>query len=97
MDESIEFRDAFDIDELKGDLEKTFTGAVVFEEWSFFLDNMFLDVLFGEQKHSFPIHQFEIIGNIYDTPEMLEGKKWNIRIERKAFIWHLYPSPSPRD
>ena len=74
MSESEEFRDAFNIDELKGNEIEIITDCVFYEEASFYVDNLYLASLFGNQKHSNPIHEFEVIGNIHDHPELLNEK-----------------------
>lgn len=74
MSESEEFRDAFNIDELKGNEIETITDCVFYEEASFYVGNLYLASLFGNQKHSNPIHEFEVIGNIHDNPEPLNEK-----------------------
>ena len=74
MSESEEFRDAFNIDELKGNEIETITDCVFYEEASFYVGNLYLVSLFGNQKHSNPIHEFEVIGNIHDNSELLNEK-----------------------
>lgn len=74
MSESEEFRDAFNIDELKGNEIETITDCVFYEEASFYVGNLYLASLFGNQKHSNPIHEFEVIGNIHDNSELLNEK-----------------------
>lgn len=74
----LEERELFDIEELKGDLEKEYVGAVDWEEDCFVFssngeyNDCFLSVLFGNMKSSHPIFDFEVIGNIHDNPELLK-------------------------
>lgn len=70
------FYDMFTLDELKGELEKEYVSAVGWEEGCFVFssngeyNDCFLSVLFGDMKRSYPIFEFEVIGNIYDNPEL---------------------------
>lgn len=72
--ESMEFREAFGISELKGKFWKEYTDEVVFNEGCFSVKDTCLFALFGDQRHSDPIFEFEVIGNIYDNPELLKQK-----------------------
>lgn len=74
--------DVFTLDEIKGDLQKSYTSPVVWEEGTFCFssngdwlhhNDTFLAVLFGDMKRSNPIFDFEVIGNIHDNPELLKG------------------------
>lgn len=74
--------DVFTLDEIKGDLQQSYTSPVVWEEGTFCIstngdwrhhNDTFLAVLFGDMKRSSPIFIFEVIGNIHDNPEMLQG------------------------
>ena len=72
-----EFKDyeLFSIDEAKGELRKEYITAVEWEEGGFVLssgqhNDMSLACLYGDMKYSFPIFEFEIIGNVFDNPDM---------------------------
>ena len=73
--------DMFTLDEIKGDLQQSYTSPVIWEEGTFCIstngdwlhhNDMFLAVLFGDMKRSIPIFEFEVIGNIHDNPELLK-------------------------
>lgn len=79
LDMSREERELFSLDELKGELEKDFISPVVWEEGCFVIssnggdyNDYTLSVLYGNMKHSQPIFDFEVIGNIYDNPDLLK-------------------------
>ena len=74
--------DVFTLDEIKGDLQQSYTSPVVWEEGTFCIstngdwlhhNDMFLAVLFGDMKRSSPIFIFEVIGNIHENPELMKG------------------------
>lgn len=74
--------DMFTLDEIKGDLQQSYTSPVIWEEGTFCIstngdwlhhNDMFLAVLFGDMERSSPIFDFEVIGNIHDNPELLKG------------------------
>lgn len=74
--------DAFTLDEIKGNLQQSYTSPVIWEEGTFCIstngdwlhhNDMFLAVLFGDMKLSNPIFEFEVIGNVTDNPEMVKG------------------------
>lgn len=72
--------DMFTIEEIRGKLKVEYDSPVVFFDGGFQIsthDNdfdMFLACLFGDMKRSSPSFEFEVIGNIHDTPELLENK-----------------------
>lgn len=70
------------LNEIKGDLQQSYTSPVVWEEGTFCIstkgdwlhhNDMFLAVLFGDMKRSSPIFDFEVIGNIHENSEMVKG------------------------
>ena len=74
--------DMFTLDEIKGDLQQSYTSPVIWEEGTFCIstngdwlhhNDTFLAVLFGDMKLSNPIFEFEVIGNVTDNPEMVKG------------------------
>ena len=73
--------DMFTLDEIKGDLQQSYTSPVTWEEGTFCIstngdwlhhNDMFLAVLFGDMKRSSPIFDFEVIGNVTDNPELMK-------------------------
>lgn len=73
MNETKEFRDAFDVDDLKGELMEEFTSPVEFTECSFGIRDFYLDSFWKDPKHCYPIHDIKVIGNIHNNPELLKG------------------------
>jgi len=78
-EERDEMMRTFALDDLKGELDKEYTSAVAFEEGTYCLssngdyNDMYLSCLFGDMNGSLPIFDFEVIGNIYDNPELLQN------------------------
>lgn len=72
--------DMFTLEEIRGKLKVEYVSPVVFLDGGFQIStrdnyfNMFLACLFGDMKRSSPSFEFEVIGNIHDTPELLENK-----------------------
>lgn len=69
--------DYFSIEEIRGELRKEYVSAVIFDEGGFEVSSngeyydMWLADLFGDMKRSSPSFDFEVIGNIYDNPELI--------------------------
>ena len=78
-EERDEMMRTFALDDLKGELDKEYTSAVAFEEGTYCFssngdyNDMYLSCLFGDMNGSLPIFDFEVIGNIYDNPELLQN------------------------
>lgn len=75
---SEEFLRVFDLEDLKGEKQREYTTPVSWEDGAFVISvnrkgDTDLSVLFGDMRLSFPIFIFEVIGNIYDNPELVEG------------------------
>jgi uncharacterized phage protein (TIGR01671 family) len=68
----------FSLDEIKGEKRKEYTSPVFWDEGGFCIGStpgdkdVSLCCLFGDMKRSAPIFEFEIIGNIYDNPNLLK-------------------------
>lgn len=60
----------FDLDDLKGELEKEYTSNVLYDDGEFYVEipNCIipLNCFFLNQKHSSTIYEIEIIGNIHE-------------------------------
>jgi uncharacterized phage protein (TIGR01671 family) len=75
QEEASEMRRLFTLDELVGDLEAESITAVAFDEGMMMVsldweNDTYIGCLWGDQKRSNPIFDFEIIGNIHDNPEI---------------------------
>ena len=75
QEEASEMRRLFTLDELVGDLEAESITAVCFCEGMMMVsldweNDTYISCLWGDQKRSNPIFDFEIIGNIHDNPEI---------------------------
>lgn len=74
---SEEFLRVFDLEDLKGEKQQEYTTPVSWEDGAFVISvnrkgDTDLSVLFGDMRLSFPIFIFEVIGNIYDNPELVD-------------------------
>jgi len=69
-------REEFTIADLKGGFENSFTSEVKYEEGGFFLVEgdceAYLSMYFGDMRHTQPIFELEVIGNIHENPELLK-------------------------
>lgn len=75
QEEASEMRRLFTLDELVGDLEAESITAVAFDEGMMMVsldweNDIYIGCLWGDQKRSNPIFDFEVIGNIHDNPEI---------------------------
>lgn len=68
--------DLFTLEEIRGELRKEYISPVIFDEGGFQIStcgdyyDMWLASLYGDMKHSSPSFDFEVIGNIYDNPDL---------------------------
>lgn len=69
--------DLFTLDEIKGEKRAEYISPVRWEEGGFALAtygeyfDMWVAPLFDDMKRSSPVFDFEVIGNIYDNPELI--------------------------
>lgn len=59
-------------DDVRGEMIKEWIGEVKFEESCFVINDTYLTEFHGDMRFSFPIYEIEIIGNVFDNPELLE-------------------------
>lgn len=77
IDFSYEERCLFELNDLKGELHKKYITDVIYEQGCFVIKtgkedyDCYASALEGNQKHSQPIFDCEIIGNIHNNPELL--------------------------
>lgn len=77
MKESMEFRNSFELNDLKGEVMKDYISEVKYEDCAFIMNDSHISTtclssLCGDMKHSYPIFEFEVIGNIFDLHEILK-------------------------
>ena len=75
QEEASEMRQLFELDELVGNLEAESITAVCFCEGMMLVsldweNDTYIGCLWGDQKRSSPIFDYEIIGNIHDNPDI---------------------------
>lgn len=77
IEKSEEFYEVFDLEDMKGEKIREYITPVCWEDSAFVMsvlqeNDTYLDVLYGDMRMSFPIFIFEVIGNIYDNPNLVE-------------------------
>lgn len=78
IEKSKEFYEVFGLEDMKGKKNREYITPVCWEDGAFVMsvlqeNDTYLDVLYGDMRMSFPIFIFEVIGNIFDNPELVEG------------------------
>lgn len=64
--------DCLTIDECKGKLLREGNELVCFTDGCMSVGGtMYISALFGDMRYSFPIFEFEVIGNIHDNPDLI--------------------------
>ena len=82
LEDADEF-DLFTLDEIKGKKRAEYISPVRWEEGGFDVStngeyfDMWVATLFGDMKRSSPVFEFEVIGNIYDNPGLIDVKDWS--------------------
>lgn len=66
----------FTLDELKGKLRQRYKSVIHYEDCTLFASeqdgcDMYLASLAGDMRKSYPIFEYEVIGNLHDNPELL--------------------------
>lgn len=68
--------DAFALEEIKGEMLEKWSGIVQYIDSCMIVGEMYLDNLFGDMRHSQPIFEFKVIGNIYDNKELIRDLRY---------------------
>lgn len=66
----------FTLDELKGELRQQYKSVIHYEDCTLFASeqdgcDIYLASLAGDMRKSYPIFEYEVLGNIHDNPELL--------------------------
>ena len=69
--------ESFNIEECKGKLRKEFVSEVKYEDSAFLFSedsdcDTFMTVLHLDMKYSCPIFECEVLGNVFDNPELID-------------------------
>lgn len=59
------------LEDCKYQKRNSFIGEVVFSESCFFVGDTYFSAFHGDQRLSQPIFEIEVIGNVFDNPELL--------------------------
>lgn len=59
-------------EDVKGEMTKEWVGEAIYEESCFFVGDTLFCAFHGDKRFSFPIYEIEVIGNIFDNPELLK-------------------------
>lgn len=80
-----EIKEELSLEEVKGELQRSYKALihyVHYEEGCFVVSpknidrcKMYISGMFGDMKYSQPIFEFEVIGNIYDNPELIKEEE----------------------
>lgn len=67
----------FTLDELKGELQQQYKSVIHYEDCTLFASeqdgcDIYLASLAGDMRKSYPIFEYEVIGNIHDNPKLLK-------------------------
>lgn len=83
FDDDTDRFELFTLDEIRGELMKEYITPVIWDEGGFYFsseynkpnyrNDMLFCCLFGDMRRSSTIFEIDIIGNIFDNPELMEG------------------------
>lgn len=74
--EGTEFRNEFSLQDIIGKKSYEYIAPIIYEHSNFYVRDKkdtetCISCFHGDQRHSFPIFEIEVIGNIHDNPELL--------------------------
>lgn len=69
-------QELFTLEEVKGVLRERYKSVIYYEDCSLFASeqkgcSIYISSLAGDMRKSFPIFEYEVIGNIHDNPELI--------------------------